>query len=199
MKPLITTLKSLAVIGLLSASQAKAVSFVNGSFETGDLTGWTSTYGVLNPFGTTYGSGMDGAHWAWLAGFEVPITMSQTLTGLTPSSTYNVTFIMASEYFHSDQLTVNADGLNPQTFTAPPFSGGNNFWDTWVSKQYTFTATASTATISFTSVGLNSGGYDVGLDNVQISPASAVPEGGATAMLLGLGMCAIGAVRKKLS
>ena len=61
---------ALASATSLSATSAQAVNLVtNGSFETGDLTGWTSTYGVLNPFGTTYGSGMDGAHWAWLAGF----------------------------------------------------------------------------------------------------------------------------------
>ena len=69
----------------LAAGSASAAGFVNGSFETGDLTGWTSnsTFG-LNPFGTTYGAGMDGIYWHWLAGFEVNIATSQTLTGLTP-------------------------------------------------------------------------------------------------------------------
>ena len=106
-KPAIFAASMLAMVGV--AGQAHAISFVNGSFETGDLTGWSGTattdpYG-LNPFGTTYGVGMDGQWWAWLAGFEIGRDISQTINGLTPGQTYAVRFITASEAPNSDQLT----------------------------------------------------------------------------------------------
>lgn len=169
------------------AAQSKA-DFINGSFETGDLTGWggtatTDVYG-LNPFGTTYGSGMDGTYWMWLAGYEVNRTLNQTLTGLTPGNIYHVDFIMASEATNSDSLNVSADG-GPQTlFTAPPINSAN--WDNWVSQTFTFTAGGTSAFIEFSSVGLNTNGFDVGLDNVRLREASAVPEP-STLALAGLG------------
>jgi hypothetical protein len=65
LKPVLFAASMLAIAG--AASQAHAVTVVNGSFETGDLTGWSGTantdgYG-LNPFGTTFGTGMDGTWW----------------------------------------------------------------------------------------------------------------------------------------
>ena len=161
----------------VAMNTSAAISFVNGGFETGDLTGWggtatTDPYGY-NPFGTTYGSGMEGTHWMWLAGYELDRTLNQTITGLTMGNTYNVNFIMASEYVNPDSLRVTADGVGAAIFTAPPKAV--SFWDTWVAKTYTFTATSTSALIEFNSVGLNKGGYDVGLDNISISDA-AVPE-----------------------
>ena len=177
----------------LSAGGASAVSFTNGSFETGDLTGWTSNTGDgLNPFGTTYGAGMDGTYWHWLAGYETNIATSQTLSGLSVGTTYAVTFIMASEYVNSDQLRVSVNGGPGTIFTAPPYipGGGPNggFWDVWVSQEFDFKAATTTATIQFDSNGLNAAGFDVGLDNVSIAAISSVPEPSTWAvMLVGLG------------
>ena len=175
----------------LSAAPAQASLITNGSFETGNLSGWTSTYGSLNPFGTTYGSGMDGTYWAWLAGFETPITLSQTVSGLTVGTNYALTFIMASEFTHADQVSVSVGG--PATlFTAPAYTVGGPlgaFWDNWVSQTYNFTATSASQTISFSTVGLNVGGYDVGIDKVSLSAISGgVPEPTTWAlMLMGFG------------
>ncbi len=198
MKRTILTLAALALL-LGGVGQATAAPMiVNGSFETGDLTGWSGTATTdgfgYNPFGTTYGSGMDGTHWMWLSGYERERTLEQTVSGLTNGTTYAVNFIMASEFANSDSLNVSADGGTPVTFTAPPYnaSGFNGgFWTVWVSKEFTFTANGTSATLQFSSFGLNSGGYDVGLDNVSIrEAASAVPEP-ATLTMLGFGIAGL--------
>jgi hypothetical protein len=52
-------LSALMVAGLGAALTGTAkADFINGSFETGDLTGWTASNGQLNPY-PTYGAGMD--------------------------------------------------------------------------------------------------------------------------------------------
>lgn len=183
----------------LAAGSASALGFVNGSFETGDLTGWTSTEGSYNPFGTQYGQGMDGQYWHWLAGWERPVTTSQTISGLTAGTTYAVKFIMASEFKNSDSLRVSANGGPGSIFTSGPYTpGGFNggFWDSnWEAKQFQFTATSNSATIQFDTVGLNVRGYDVGLDNVSISVAGGVPEPMTWAMML-VGFAGLGAVMR---
>ncbi|MDC8774460.1 rhomboid family intramembrane serine protease [Roseateles albus] len=171
-----------ATAALMSANPASAAGFVNGSFETGDTTGWaTSADGFgLNPFGTTYGSGMDGRYWAWVAGYEAPRYFEQTLTGLTASTSYTVNFIMASEHTNSDSVIVTADGASAMTFTAPPKA--SDYWDTWVAKSYSFTSSGTSATIRFSTFGIYpNGGYDVGIDNVTLAP---VPEPGTYALMI---------------
>ena len=94
---------------------------------------------------------------------------------------------MASEFTSSDQLNFSLDG-GPQTlFTVSPMS--TTFWDNWEEKTYDFTASAPSATLQFSSVGLNTGGYDVGLDNVRIAAIgpTAIPEPASLA-LVGLGL-----------
>ena len=110
---------------------------------------------------------MDGQWWMWLAGYELPRSLEQTLTGLTSGATYGVTFIMASEGSLSDSLFVSADGGPAVQFTAPPYSG--NFWDTWVQKEFTFTASGSTATILFSTFGIDpTSQFDIGIDNIHL-------------------------------
>jgi hypothetical protein len=177
-----------ATLGLACLARA---DFINGSFETGDLTGWVETVGpgVLNPFGTTFGAGMDGTFWAWLGGFEEDVAIQQTLTGLNPGTTYAVDFIMASEFTADDNLRVSVNGGSAQIFTAPPYnpSGFNGgFWTVWVPKEYVFTATGTTARVQFDTLGFTAVGkqFDVGLDNVRLTQVSSVPEPGSIGLLL---------------
>ena len=188
---------AVALVGLMGANTANAAGFTNGSFETGDTTGWTfsaDAYG-LNPFGTTYGVGMDGRYWAWMAGFEAPRFMEQTLTGLTAGAAYSVNFIMASEANKSDQVILTADGLGAQTFTAPPFPGPGLFWQNWVTKSYGFTAAGTSATIRFSTFTLDPNAqFDVGIDKVEL--AGAVPEPETYALMLA-GLGALGWVARR--
>jgi PEP-CTERM motif len=191
------------VLGLTVANNSQA-GFTNGSFEaegptcTGDPTGWTISadgYG-LNPFGTTYGTGMDGVCWAWLAGYEANRFFEQTLSGLTAGTTYAVDFIMASEYVNSDQVHVSADGGPAALFSAPPYSV--NFWDTWGAREFDFVASGTSATIRFDTTGLNAPGYDVGIDNVTLRTlvGNPVPEPGSIA-LISLGLTGLAALRRR--
>lgn len=199
MKSKLRLLSAAAVLlGLVGVNSAHA-AFINGSFETGDLTGWTGSatsdgWG-LNPFGTTYGSGMDGTYWAWLAGYEAFRYIEQTVTGLTAGTGYAVKFIIASELSRSDNILVSADGGPSTTFSAPPSPGP---WTDWVSKEFDFTASGTSATIRFSTFGLDpTKQLDVGLDNVTISSrGGSVPEPASLA-LLGIGLAGLGAMRRR--
>lgn len=189
---------AVAVALALGATQAQATTelITNGSFETGNMTGWTtnSQYG-LNPFGTTLGSGMDGKWWHWLAGRDLAdVVTSQLVSGLSIGTTYNLTFIMASEYIGSDHLRVSVDGGAGTIFTATPWNGA--VWDNWESKSFSFVATSSSENIQFDTIGLNADGrsFDVGLDNVSLlSATGAVPEPATWAMMLmGFGLMGFG-------
>ncbi len=189
---------ALALITSLGATGAQAVNLVtNGSFETGDLTGWSSTEVAYNPFGTAYGSGMDGRYWHWLAGYERPVTTTQTISGLTIGTTYSVTFLMASEFTNMDALRLTVGGGPGVIFSAPVYAG--NFWDTWVSQRYDFVATATSTLLQFDTIGLNVTGYDVGVDRISLEAISgAVPEPTTWAlMILGFGAVGIAARNRR--
>ncbi len=184
---------ALALVTSLGATGAQAVNLVtNGSFETGDLTGWTSTEGSYNPFGTTYGSGMDGKYWHWLAGYERPVTTTQTISGLTVGTKYSVTFLMASEFTARDAVRLTVGGDPGVVFTAPAYGGGSAFWDTWVSQRYDFIASATSTLLQFDTIGLNVTGYDVGVDKISLEALSgSVPEPTTWALMI-LGFGAVG-------
>ena len=189
-----------AALGLILAGNIMAgvLAFTNGDFQTGDLTGWTSTTSVLNPFGTSYNAG-NATYWHWLGGGDTPatgITTSQTITGLTPGTTYAVNFIMASEATLSNELNISVDGGPSTVISAPPYNG-LGLWDNWVSRQYQFIAGGTTATIQFDTVGLNLSGYDVGLDNVTLSTADSGAPEPSTLILIGIGLSAFGLWRRR--
>lgn len=74
---------------------------------------------------------------------------------------------------------------------------------TYQQQQFTFTAIANTSTLTFTSLTPQSGitGYGAVIDNVFVSSStssSSVPDGGAPAALLALGLGALGFARRML-
>src|SRR5438094_901517 len=133
-----------------SASNAGAAAFVNGSFETGTTSGWTTNCNICLSY-SGYGSGFDGSYWAFVGGHDEFAYYEQTISGLTPGTTYAVDFLIASEsVLYSDSLFVTENGSSSQKFTAPPSYGGN--WGNWVSKDYLFTPTGTSSMIRFSSI-----------------------------------------------
>jgi hypothetical protein len=180
------------------AGQAMAAIVVNGDFEAvqigppfvssnpADVPGWTHSgspgdgplwhVGYSDPLGSitvagrgnqfvTMGGGVDAsgtAHW------------EQLLTGLTPSTTYALTFDMATEVdsslISSQSITVDfptGSSTPAMTFTAGPSSA--NYWRNWETKTMDFVAGNSSVDLRFSATTQ----YDVGLDDVRVS---AVPE-----------------------
>jgi hypothetical protein len=97
---------------------------------------------------------------------------------------------------NSDSLNVSVNGGSENLFTADPYN--SNFWDNWQSKDLSFIATSGTEVISFSTVGLNQRGYDVGLDKVSLTLSSGVPETSTWAMML-LGFAGLGFVGYRTS
>ncbi len=101
----------------------------------------------------------------------------QTLTGLTPNATYQLTFKMAAEestQADSGDQTITVDFLSgsstaSQSFTSSPTV---NYWRNWVSESMFFVADSSSVALQFSAVTVN----DVGLDDVAVFEATPVPE-----------------------
>ena len=119
-------------------------------------------------------------------GFDAVGTASwqQVVTGLTPGSTYILTFKMASENIALAQsITVDfptGSATPAQTFTAA--AAPADYWMDWESKSMTFVANAASVDVRFSAMTQ----FDVGLDDVSINP-SLYSFGGFQAPLAGGG------------
>jgi uncharacterized repeat protein (TIGR03803 family) len=156
-----------------------------------NVTGWTFTgdastaliwrVGYSDSAGsiTVAGDGMQfvtlGGRWTGSSGSGA---VSQTLSGLTPGKTYVISFMIAAEStganFYGETSTPITVGVSagsstpPQTYTATNTVG--NYWREWLEKQYTFVASASSATIQFSTYQ----NWDwIGLDNVRLAELAA--------------------------
>jgi len=195
MKLLFTT-TGLAVLVLCMVSPALGQNLVvNGSFETDPctgsgvgfklgligsaVTGWNipatdGTYPWCLQNSNAFSAGPAAAGNQWLVLGEVatavPYTIQQTLTGLNPGGTYMLTFAIASESGCCSVAEVSfpsGSSTAAQTFTAP---ASGNFWTAWATKTMNFIATSSSVTLQFKNlVSAQTGGLDLGLDNVSVT------------------------------
>jgi hypothetical protein len=195
---------------------------VNGSFETGSfvnqgndtdvllpgstaMTGWTVTgasgglawIGPTNPYGLT---AADGNYFLDLTGYhEDPYNGVSTTISTVVGQKYDLSFALGSgqPYNSADpSIQVVLNGIPAASFTAATYLGNNN----WQSFNMLFTATTVSTVLELDGAGAGGQNY-IGLDNVNVSPVSAVPEpttliSGAL-MLLPFGSSAFRQLRKK--
>jgi hypothetical protein len=194
----------LALLGLCGLANASLI--VNGSFEDGtftpdgnntmalnpgstNITGWTTSVQELawiqdpNPFPNI--SASDGIRSLDLMGYhdsQPTGTISQTFAtniGWTYKVTCDVGFV--------SQIIVS-DGTNSALFDE-----SSNVTPGWVNHSWSFVAGANSTTLSF-SGGPGTAGNYAGLDNVDVSVESAVPE---PTSFLALSCGAIALIRRR--
>jgi hypothetical protein len=192
MKLLISTLLFAGVVGVANAD------FVNGSFETGDFTGWTtqdassgSFYGVT-AYTNLAVDQVDGNEAAYFGAVsDIPDTISQTLT-TNAGSLYNLSFYVGEDGGGGDEgLQVQWNGVNYFNSAVP--SVVDPLTDDYMMIHYTITVLATGSdTASF-------GGFDtlnfIALDNVSLTPV-ATPEPASFAFL-GLGLAGLVVRRRR--
>jgi choice-of-anchor C domain-containing protein len=183
-------MKNLFILGavtliLIGASVRPTTSqIVNGSFETGSgnpgstwitltggstlIDGWLVSSGTIDYIGGWW-QASDGGRSLDMNGGNAGEVSQMVPT--VPGQTYSVTFDMSG---NADCLptvklmTVSVDGGQPQTFSYDIVLNGNSRLDMrWETNVYTFTATAATTLLAFTS---NVTGFcGPTLDNVAIA------------------------------
>jgi hypothetical protein len=171
---------------------AHANLITNGSFETGNFSGWNVTAGatgVAAAGGPGGYSPYDGNYYAYLGNVGLPLgTISQTITD-TPGQTYTLGYYLASNGTTPNEFETSIDGVTvfDQTdITTQPYT----------LYSFNFVGTGSD-TITF---GERNDPNYLALDDVSVNPAStrAIPEP-SSLLLLATGMAGVaGAVRRRL-
>jgi hypothetical protein len=203
MKKLLLPLFMVAFV-LGSAARSEANLIVNGSFEDpvqsswnlyGDIAGWTAGGGdpIEIGLGEIYGvSGFDGANVLELDS-TANATVSQTVT-IAQAGIYQLSFLAALRAgVDASSQGFNVALGNLLTFIAPP-PGSTAL------APYVFNinvAAPGTYALSFTGTG-TSDSFGTLIDDVQLT-ANGVPDGGATAVLLGLALAGVGMLRRKMA
>ncbi len=188
---------ALAVAFTLTAPKTFAQNLVNnGSFETGDFTGWTTggnfqdTFVVSGAFGA-YGGAQDGNFYAVLGPVGSDGTLSQTLSD-TAGAHYTFSFWFASVGDNPSDFSASWDGTQLLSLTNP------NTGSSYTEYSYSVTGTGSD-TIQFAF--RDDPGY-MALDNVSVSQSGGTgttPEP-SSFILMGSGILALGGmVRRKLN
>lgn len=193
-------LASLAVATTLVAGAASplggawAVGIVNGSFETGtaispapfqtlnatdstSIAGWTVTSGSIDYIGS-YWTAQDGGRSLDMNGLTAG-SISQTITGLTVGQGYKVSFWLAGNPDRQDLGTIKTLGVTASagsdTFTFDVL-GSSLPTLNWVLKSFFFTATDTSADLTFASLtGGSFPAFGAALDNVSLSETPLPP------------------------
>ncbi len=195
-------IKYVAVLAGLGAAVSVAQAqnlLVNGSFETGDLTGWSAS-GVVGA--ASYAGATDGIYSAIFNWGDLPPTgvLSQSFA-TTPGDVYDLafdygTFGYAGVTGQTLFVDVNGSSTLLNTFATSPTGGDPTPFELFT---FNFTANSATTTLQFTdNPDNNTIGNDGVLDKVSVT-ADAVPDGASTAMLCGMSLLALGWLRRKLA
>ena len=148
---------------------------VNGSFESG-YTGWTETGNqeirtVTNdPFPLT---ATDGTHMcSFNEGQTTPNGVLSQTVATTPGTSYTLAFDVAVSGYQTNlqqrmQVTVQDGSISLSSKTITLTGQGTGTW--WTPQSLTFTATGSSATLTFYDTSLDTINTDLLLDNVRIT------------------------------
>ena len=207
------------VLGWLTVSAFAAVSIPNPSFEQvqigspfyssnpAAIPGWThsGTVGDALIWGIGYAdsggnitvAGAGNQFVTLGGGYGTPGSASwtTTITGLTPGN-YQLGFEIANEGEPPTQtMTATLSGSAIATGTFTTTTGALlYYWKSWEQENLSFTSTGGNATLTFSVVNQ---AYDMGLDNITITPTGVTPEPG-TLVMFGTGIVGIaGIIRRK--
>jgi hypothetical protein len=174
---------------------------------TADTTGGTGTFGTVKLWGPGTGSAngltatspTGGNYVAADGAFQVG-AISQTINGLTAGKNYVLSFYWAAAQQSgftgatTEQWQVSLGG---QTQTTAVLPNVNHGFTGWMHQTFTYTATNTSAALSFLAIGTPNGVPPFALlDGVSLTLAA--PEPGSLAlMLLGLGLVGVGVLRSK--
>lgn len=174
----------------LSGARASTNLLINGSFETGDFTGWTLSGNIVDTMveGPLNGVDPEDGNFQAVTGAVGSLNLiSQTFSDVS-DATYEVSLWEASEGGSPSEFDVAINGTNSIDISPVPTSGYAQF-------TFTFTGTGSD-TLSISN--RNDPNFQF-IDNVSVTSVAVVPEPSTWAMfLLGFGALGLAAFRKRL-
>ncbi len=164
----------------------------NGSFETGDFTGWTTGgnfefSSVTSGAYYVYTGAQDGTFYGVFGPVSTPGTLSQAFTD-NAGEQYTLSFWLAAVGDDPSSFSASFDG-NTLISQSDPNTGGN-----W--QQFTFTVTGTGHdTVSF---GFQDDPAYIALDNVSVTPNTGSAPEPSSFLLMGSGVLGLaGVIRRK--